>query len=81
VVNFTTDLHSENCLDRHAEEDPSRVALIWEKDEPNQHVQVTYRYMMGMIFEKGNVRNIVYIGRRQATNLSVLVLISASVCV
>lgn len=33
----------DNCLDRHAEQDPSRIALIWEKDEPGQHEQLTYR--------------------------------------
>ena len=31
-----------NCLDRHAEVDPDRPALIWEKDEPGQHETVTY---------------------------------------
>jgi len=33
----------DNCIDRHVETSPDRVALIWEKDEPNQHQQVTYR--------------------------------------
>ena len=36
-------LHLENCLDRHVEDDPDRVALIWEKDEPNQHENITYK--------------------------------------
>jgi acetyl-CoA synthetase len=31
-----------NCVDRHKEKDPSRVALIWEKDEPGQEERVTY---------------------------------------
>ena len=38
-------LSADNCLDRHAEQDPNRVALIWEKDEPGQHEQLTYRYV------------------------------------
>jgi len=38
-------LHLENCLDRHVEDDPDRVALIWEKDEPNQHENITYKYV------------------------------------
>lgn len=38
-------MHTENCLDRHAEVDPHRVALIWEKDDPNQQEKVTYRYI------------------------------------
>ena len=36
---------TENCLDRHVEEDPNRVALIWEKDEPHQHENITYKYV------------------------------------
>ena len=39
-----TDLFAENCLDRCAELYPNRVALIWERDEPNQQKEVTYRY-------------------------------------
>ena len=35
----------DNCVDRHAEASPDRVALIWEKDEPNQHEHITYRYV------------------------------------
>lgn len=38
-------LCTENCLDRHVEEDPNRVALIWEKDEPHQHENITYKYV------------------------------------
>lgn len=33
---------SVNCVDRHKEKDASRVALIWEKDEPGQEERVTY---------------------------------------
>ena len=35
----------ENCLNRHAEEDGERVALIWEKDRPGEHEAVTYRWV------------------------------------
>lgn len=35
---------SVNCLDRHVEKSPNRVALIWERDEPGTAVHVTYRY-------------------------------------
>ena len=38
-------LFTDNCIDRHAEVSPDRVALVWEKDEPNQHECVTYRYL------------------------------------
>ena len=51
-----TIMHTENCLDRHAEKDPSRVALIWEKDEPNQQEKVTYRYNASMIKHRQSCR-------------------------
>ena len=31
-----------NCVDRHKEKDPTRLALIWEKDEPGQEEKITY---------------------------------------
>ena len=34
---------SENCLDRHVDRDPNATALIWERDEPNTHVRVSYK--------------------------------------
>nr|AAI29419.1 Zgc:113194 [Danio rerio]AAI64288.1 Zgc:113194 protein [Danio rerio] len=36
---------SVNCLDVHVANDPSRVALIWEKDEPGTEERITYRYI------------------------------------
>ena len=32
-----------NCVDRHVEKNPDRIALIWEKDEPGTQEYVTYR--------------------------------------
>ena len=32
-----------NCIDRHVQENPERVALIWEKDEPGTEEYVTYQ--------------------------------------
>ena len=32
-----------NCVDRHAIKHPDRVALIWEKDEPGEVEEVTYK--------------------------------------
>ncbi|CAG09147.1 unnamed protein product, partial [Tetraodon nigroviridis] len=34
---------SVNCLDRHVDTCPEKVALIWERDEPGSEVKVTYR--------------------------------------
>lgn len=33
---------SVNCVDRHYKENPEKVALIWEKDEPGSEEYVTY---------------------------------------
>ncbi len=31
-----------NCLDRHAEANPDKTALIWEKDEPGKEERISY---------------------------------------
>ncbi|XP_060687708.1 acetyl-coenzyme A synthetase 2-like, mitochondrial isoform X1 [Hemiscyllium ocellatum] len=37
---------SVNCLDRHADQYPNRVALIWERDEPGTEIRITYRELL-----------------------------------
>ncbi|OCT79768.1 acetyl-coenzyme A synthetase 2-like, mitochondrial [Xenopus laevis] len=37
---------SVNCLDKHVHQCPERVALIWERDEPGTHVNITYRELL-----------------------------------
>ena len=39
---------TDNCLDRHVLKYPDRIALIWEKDEPNEYESITYRYNKNM---------------------------------
>ena len=44
---FTTS--SENCLDRHVQNNPERTALIWEKnrregEREGTHEHISYRY-------------------------------------
>ena len=36
---------SYNCVDRHYLKDPNRIALIWEKDEPDTEERFTYGYI------------------------------------
>ncbi|XP_042301287.1 acetyl-coenzyme A synthetase 2-like, mitochondrial isoform X2 [Sceloporus undulatus] len=43
-----------NCLDRHAQHSPDRVALIWEKDEPGTEEKVTYRELLDMTCRLAN---------------------------
>ena len=46
---------SVNCVDRHAQADPNRVALLWEQDEPGQEVPVTYAELSSMVNRMANV--------------------------
>ncbi|XP_014817857.1 PREDICTED: acetyl-coenzyme A synthetase 2-like, mitochondrial [Calidris pugnax] len=43
-----------NCLDRHVEKSPDRVALIWERDEPGTAVYVTYRELLDLTCRLAN---------------------------
>ena len=48
VINMHVHVHvmcvvSVNCVDRHAEEHPDRVAIIWERDQPGDTHYITYR--------------------------------------
>ncbi|NXJ97710.1 ACS2L synthetase, partial [Corythaixoides concolor] len=43
-----------NCLDRHVEKSPNRVALIWERDEPGTAVFVTYRELLDLTCRLAN---------------------------
>ncbi|XP_030854852.1 acetyl-coenzyme A synthetase 2-like, mitochondrial [Strongylocentrotus purpuratus] len=45
---------SVNCIDRHKEASPDRVALIWEKDEPNQEERITYKQLYEMTNQLAN---------------------------
>ena len=42
-MTYKLDVVSDNCVDRHAEEHPDRVAIIWERDEPGDTQCITYR--------------------------------------
>ena len=44
-----------NCVDRHLEQRGDTVALIWEGDEPNMDLKVTYRQLHGHVCRFANV--------------------------
>jgi len=46
---------SINCVDRHAEKTPDKIALIWEKDEPGTHEKVSYAKLLDMVSRIANV--------------------------
>ncbi|KAG1685095.1 Acetyl-coenzyme A synthetase 2-like, mitochondrial [Nymphon striatum] len=45
---------ADNCIDRHVEKNPTKTALIWEKDEPGQEEKVTYKELQTMTNKLAN---------------------------
>jgi acetyl-CoA synthetase len=46
---------SYNCVDRHAFAHPDRVAIIYEADEPGNHVHVTYSQLLDQVCQFANL--------------------------
>ncbi|KAJ3416611.1 acetyl-CoA synthetase [Chytridiales sp. JEL 0842] len=46
---------SQNCIDRHAEADPDRVAMIWDADEPGNGIEITYGTLLKEVCRFANV--------------------------
>ncbi|KAK2708112.1 acetyl-coenzyme A synthetase 2-like, mitochondrial isoform X2 [Artemia franciscana] len=46
---------SVQCVDRHCEVDPDRIALIWEQDEPGKEQRITFRQLKEMVCKIANV--------------------------
>ena len=46
---------SYNCIDRHAENNPDKVAIIWEGDDPNETKKITYRDLLISVSKAANV--------------------------
>ncbi|TPX63534.1 acetate---CoA ligase [Spizellomyces sp. 'palustris'] len=44
-----------NCVDRHALANPDKIAIIWEADEPNQHVSISYGTVLAEVSRLANV--------------------------
>ena len=38
---------SYNCIDRHAINNPDKIAIIWEGDEPSQSKKISYKNLIG----------------------------------
>ncbi|KAI9230708.1 MAG: acetyl-coenzyme A synthetase [Piptocephalis tieghemiana] len=49
-----------NCVDRHALEDPSRIALIYEPDEPNSTQYISYGELLAEVSRLSNVLTLDY---------------------
>ncbi len=46
---------SYNCIDRHAKNNPDKVAIIWEGDDPNETKKITYKELLINVSKAGNV--------------------------
>ena len=46
---------SSNCIDRHAEENPDKIAIIWEGDNPNDSKKITYKELLLNVSKAANV--------------------------
>ena len=44
-----------NCVDRHAAKNPDSIAIIYEKDEPGQHVFITYGELKKMVTKYASI--------------------------
>ncbi|PPR46022.1 MAG: Acetyl-coenzyme A synthetase [Alphaproteobacteria bacterium MarineAlpha5_Bin8] len=45
---------SYNCIDRYAENDPDRIAIIWESDDPNVSKKITYKELLDNVCKTAN---------------------------
>ena len=46
---------SYNCIDRHAKNDPDKIAIIWEGDDPNDVKKITYQELLINVSKAANV--------------------------
>ncbi|WP_438865284.1 acetate--CoA ligase [Neptunicella sp.] len=52
-----------NCVDRHAESDPERIAIIWEGDNPKDDKKVTYGQLQQEVSRLANVMKDLGVGK------------------
>ncbi len=46
---------SYNCIDRHAKDDPDKIAIIWEGDDPNDVKKISYKELLTNVSKAANV--------------------------
>ncbi len=46
---------SYNCIDRHANKNPDKIAIIWEGDNPNDVKKITYKELLINVSKAANV--------------------------
>ena len=45
---------SVNCIDRHASNNPSKIAIIWEGDDPKVSKKITYKELLDNVCKTAN---------------------------
>ena len=43
-----------NCIDRHANKTPNKIAIIWEGDNPEDHKKITYKELLEKVNRTAN---------------------------
>ncbi|MDA9748670.1 acetate--CoA ligase [Pelagibacteraceae bacterium] len=46
---------SYNCIDRHVKNDPERIAIIWEGDDPKNVKKISYKELLDNVCKVANV--------------------------
>jgi len=46
---------SYNCIDRHAKNNPDKIAIIWEGDDPNDVKKISYKELLTNVSKAANV--------------------------
>ena len=46
---------SYNCIDRHVKNNPDKIAIIWEGDDPNETKKITYKDLLSNVSRAANV--------------------------
>ena len=46
---------SYNCIDRHAKTKPDDIAIIWEGDDPENTIKITYKDLLKNVCKTANV--------------------------
>ena len=46
---------SYNCIDRHAKDNPEKIAIIWEGDNPNDVQKISYKELLVNVCKAANV--------------------------
>ena len=45
---------SANCVDRHAKNNPDKIAIIWEGDDPNNVEKISYKELLKQVCKSAN---------------------------